>query len=331
MNTISLPVDSDHLAKQALEQYNEDQAAYTVALEAFQAKLNRDGIRRELETAMYWQTTYELYYYDGDTARLICDRASDSMPSASFENGIIYYAYKTWQFDPTPVKLSEVSSTKDIRSAIMSQIKVEKDERLFYDGTDSPLWDVVKNGDWLLTDDGTTLYGTSRPEDDPEAITRTLYRVPIRGDGTPGEAELVDTNMVWHSLEINGAGEPVYFKYRDKICDLYVNGQKIAQDVYPDVNTYQKVCFYTDWNVEERCGTLHRFDGEKTVTIGENVYDYSVQEDGTVLFIADYDKAESKGDLYLWDGEQTVLVDRGVTEIVYATSACLLGKYRLYG
>lgn len=96
---------------------------------------------------------------------------------------------------------------------------------------------------------------------------------------------------------------------------LYVNGKKIADDVYS--NSYNKesgmFVYATDYSKGEY--TLWQLKGSKGKKINDDVYSRMFTPDGTLLYLCNQDKGE--GDLYRTTNGEGKKIDSEVTGLIY--------------
>ena len=102
---------------------------------------------------------------------------------------------------------------------------------------------------------------------------------------------------------------------RDYTYTLYVEGKKIAEDVFSmDYNEESGMLIYmTDRDGDEF--TLWSVKGSKGKKINDDVYDYQFTPDGTLLYLCDQDNGE--GDLYKTTGGEGKKIDTEVTALIY--------------
>lgn len=136
-----------------------------------------------------------------------------------------------------------------------------------------------------------------------------LYRITV-ADGKGSSPELVDSDISIDYAPRITDGKLICFKETDpddRTGELYVDGQFISDDViwgnYLCLEDH--ILFVTDWDSEDRCGTLHLMklgdDNAEATEIADDVYRLAITESGDVLYLQDYSQKRYEGTLFLYD------------------------------
>ena len=72
-----------------------------------------------------------------------------------------------------------------------------------------------------------------------------------------------------------------------------------------------------DYDYEKDLGTLTHYDGKKAETVKDDVNQFVIAEDGSVLFLYDYNINRAKGELWILADKKTTKLDEDVTAIIY--------------
>ena len=140
----------------------------------------------------------------------------------------------------------------------------------------------------------------------------SLYKIAI-ADGAVGAPELLDSEVsyVYTPYVADSAEDIYYFKAvdsDDRTAEFYCNGLLLAEDMCVFTGrslNNDLLLFYTDWDNEDRCGTLCALDlaaeNAEVIEIGDDVAYFQVTEAGDILFLQDYDWDDHEGTLMLFN------------------------------
>ena len=139
----------------------------------------------------------------------------------------------------------------------------------------------------------------------------SLYRIAI-ANGEAGAPELVDSDVSIQFPPYIGtaASRLVYTKEvdeEDRYGERYVGGQLIHDEAYLDTLIFleNRVLFYTDWDQEDKCGTLcmMKLGDEKAevVEIADDVRTFTITENEDLFYLQDYNLKRCEGTLFLYD------------------------------
>lgn len=315
-----------------LAKYNNDVAAYNTAYDAYQDKLDRDSIRKQLNNMSFDFTNYTLYYLDdGEEAIKVCDNFS-SFEATGINRAVICYSAYTLSGEIEKVNIDDIDYAEQIEYMVRDAFEEDKEYYAAVKSTASKL-DIGENEylDSYITFDESDEYlyylVMARKDDDDTSDTTVedsgnLMRVDVSKDA-PGTPAVYDNEVA--DYVVYADENVVYYKnVKDSQGDLYVNTEKVDSDVYTgrfyyDVNN-DNMTYFVDYNAEKEKGTLKQYDGDESVEVASDVHRYVVTPDGQILFLADYNLDRSKGDLYLYDGGKPEKVDEDVSNIIFVYS-----------
>lgn len=329
--------DADYAAYQA--QYNAMKDAYNEALALYNLKEDRDNIRENLESRVMAYEEYALYYFDGTEEHLLSDSLANSNPDAysSEVSALVFQAYTPGEL--VKPKMSEIEDQWDapylVQEALQNALYGEKAFYLAL-GSDTTVIEQTAASNFQVSPDGSAVYFLDVPfeayknrdiayaeapaaeaEDaqDGEALIpkelreyAALYCISIE-DGTPGEPELVDSEVSIH-VDYTADKHLRYIKEvdeEDNCGELYVDGQRISDEAYLHTYRYMEdgILFLTDWDKDDACGTLCWVklgdEDAEVVEIAEDVYSFIVSENGDLFYLQDFSKKRYEGTLFLYD------------------------------
>lgn len=315
-----------------LAKYNNDVAAYNTAYDAYQDKLDRDSIRKQLDNMSFDFTKYTLYYLnDEEEATKICDNFSSFEATGTSRAVICYSAYAA-SGEIEKVNIDAIDYAEQVEYMVRDALDEDKEYHVAVKSTASKL-DLGEKEylDNNITFDENDEYlyflVMSIKDNDNTSDTTTedsgnLMRVDVSKDA-PGTPTVYDSGVV--SYVVYDDEHIIYFKdAKDSQSDLYVNTEKVDSDVYTgrfyyDVNN-DNMTYFVDYNAKNEKGTLKQYDGDESVEIASDVHGFVNTPDGQILFLADYSLDRSKGDLYLYDGGKPEKVDEDVSKILFVYS-----------
>lgn len=324
----------------AMEVYREAMTVYQEESRIYQDKLKRDEVRERLKTiGNDTAESYELipiYYFDGKKETLVAK--SSGMPSQiSSKYPFLVFSAKSGKsshvVNRDKLLMSEFKDPSEIYNKIslilremqfLSDLNGESDasptEKYVAYGKDvyelglSKITDAAfsKDGKTLFLVDGSTKLGSSHG-------VGPLYSLPTRQTGTYSPPALLDTDVKSYDL-FTTDDNCVYFKnVQSDAGDLYVDGKKVKSDVYTNACKYAEksdaLFFLTDWDKEQKCGTLMMYQNGSVRTIAENVYTYVTTDRGSVVLLTDYEGEKKQGMLKVYSGGRLITVTSGVSAI----------------
>ena len=301
---------------------------------AYEAKIKRDELRESLKKRKLSYTECTLYYYDGNEAKFITDtyyHRADDGPMGVEEDILIsekspvisYMAYDLSTIKS--YKLSEISSVYELEEEIENSITADRYITVKEVATVIEPEKEVEN--LIINKNGTLVYYLDDVSE--EKSYGDLYQITI-SKGVVGEPQMYDSDVMIGGCEFVDNTRIKYFKDYSKFgtADLYIDKEKIDYDVYYSNILVQsgKVVYMTDYNDEKCYGTLKVYEDKKSVTIGEEVYNYCITPDGRVVYLYDYSMKYYKGELYVWDNGEKTKIDDDVMEFINIDD----NKYRYY-
>ncbi len=303
----------------AYQKYQEDYQAY-------QEKLSRDSLRTSLANATLYNSSYTLCYYNGKEEKVITDASVRSYATSYATDAavIVYEIYN--QSEVQKMKISEISSTYDVREAVNAALFSSKEMFIAVKGSSTIIEAEKEIKSMRLNASGTLLYYVDDVPDDKNY--GGLYRIQIK-NGKVGKPELYDNDVSYNYSRFIDGDEFAYAKdydSKDYTGEMYINKKKVDSDVYVGSVQYigNAVHYLTDWNSDKRNGTLKVYDGDKATKIADDVADYGVSPDGQVLYLTDYSMNSYKGELCAWSNGKSRKIDDDVVCILYHVE----GRYR---
>ena len=236
-----------------------------------------------------------LYYIDGTKATLVSDELAIAYSSNFY--------------------LSE-----DGEAGVLAFTSFDSEEYEVYMvvGSKCTLWDEDIASIYKVSSDGKYVFFTDHLD---ENRVGDLYRAKISLN--PSKGTLVDEDVC--NVNVLANGKVYYFKNldtEDSHGDLYLEGKLIGENVYSyKVNNHKefnKILFFTDYNVEKGRGTLCQYSG-KTKTVAEDVYAASFTTDGLICYLADY--KDDEGTLYISSKKKPI-----AEEVTYFLTSLSLGR-----
>ena len=274
-----------------------------------------------LEGDTMYNPVKTLVYFDGKESTVITETMV-GYPDYSSEAQTIVYG--TLESGELPVlKLSEYMDGSESISTMLENAMEEDTVYCIANGTKTSELSVDEFYDARVADDGTVYVLT---EYDSEDYTCSLYKVTM-ADGKIKSCDMVD-DEVYYSTSLTSNNILYYWKDYDYFNDcgeLYMNGQKVDDDVYFYSRYYDQEsgCLYymVDYDEDKDEGTLVCWNGKKAVTIADEVVSFVYAGEGQVLYLYDYSSSSYKGELYSWNGKKAVKLDDDVTAIYAVDNA----------
>lgn len=302
---------------------------YLNALEAYNAKKNRDELRASLQETSLGTSSYALCYFNGADETVVADAFVDYQSNSAIATDAAVIAYEAYnQSGFSKVRLSEVDSIYALKDAVKSAMYASSDRYIAVKGTATVVEQEKKATRFQINAAGTIVYYF---DDIPDGKSYgELYRITIV-NGVVYKPEVFDSDVSTSYSGFIDNDHYKYFKdYKNDVGELYINKQRIDYDVYVYDITYcsdlNEVFYYTDVNDERSSGTLKVNQNGKAVKIADDVHDFSVVPDGRVLYLYDYSKKYYKGELREWNCGETRKIDDDVVCIISIGK----GKYRGY-
>ncbi|MBE6946649.1 MAG: zinc ribbon domain-containing protein [Ruminococcaceae bacterium] len=289
----------------AYEVYQQEYAVYQQAYTAYWEKQDRDSLRNSLKNQTIEQSQYTLFFFDGKEAvKLTEGFVYDSYYSSSYQFAyeapvVVYQARQKANIEK--IKLSEVSYAYQVEDMVKEALNTAKS---YYVASRSAV-SAIDNDEatsFDLNDNGTQIFFMT----DVNESVGDLYRIAIN-NGVVEKAEKYASDVSSYSGYFLGNDRYCYYKnYKDGIGDLYINGKKIANDVYT-IDSYNedadKLLYITDYNSEKESGTLYLYSNGESQKVDDDVsrYRITVSRDwNKILYSTDYSE-KSGGTLKIWE------------------------------
>ncbi len=302
--------------QQAVNKYNEDMEVYWDAYNLYQDKVKRDNLREQLKNSETTQKSYTICYFDGKKETVLTENAEEYGQITATDAAVMIYRSHEGDEDEK-IKLSEVSYTWEVQGMIESAIQTDTKTRLAVEAKTSAL-DCEDASNFRISSDGKTVYFVRHHS---EAHTEgDLYKMAISG-GKAKEAKMIEEDI--YVSMITYVSDDNYLIFRDvedSKGELYLGNKKLGDDVYLYNVRYtdggKQVYFFTDWDDEDREGTLNINKNGKTKAVSDDVYSFVLTPDNQVLYLYDYNTDKYRGELYLYKGSRAKKVDEDVVAIV---------------
>lgn len=264
-----------------------------------------------------------LYYYNGSKSKEV---ATNVYVQNVFGNdgstGIVYYQFG--EVEEGALSFEEMyedySDEDNMMVAYLTDVSGEGTLTVGINGKTSEI-ELEELYSLRLSPDGKELYAIT--EYDWETNECTLMVASVSGGKVKAFEELdsgIDVdyvrgfvndystysmgNFAVYGYDYHYSDYFVYFKdVENGMGELYVNGEMVEEDVYVDDIRYNSgkdaLVFFMD--VKNGEGDLMIFNGKKAELIAEDVYSYSIHENGNIAF--KYDTKDGEGSLALYTGK----------------------------
>ena len=304
----SYNTDWDRRYQAALEQYYLEYDTFNAAELLYGKKKERDSLREALNQETFVQTHGTLYFYDTKASVIVSDAFKSVISTGDEHPAIVYCNQYNERIEKK--KLSEITD--------LSEVSAPGDGQ---DRTSMKLFAAIgvvasgikqEQGDYFQFDTSLT-YLYYMDHYDPGNGSGELIRVPIKNSGL-GIPETYDSGITFYQI-LKGRDTVLYFKNaEDSYGDLYLDKNRIDKDVRFKllIPSEEGNGFYylTEYNSDTLAGTLMYYDGMDTTEVSEDVYDYYVINDKSILYMKNYDRNNGSGDLFLYDGQETEIDEK---------------------
>lgn len=316
MEEYNIALDEYNLA---MDEYYAAQDAYNEQYSKYQQKLNRDELREELDEMKITIYTADVFYFDGKDSKSVCedvrcDEYGLDSRKASDADVLVFSGYGNGTANK--VKLSEIDSIYTVENNVNAAMKESTVVYVAIDGTATKLdfEDKAMDAyDIRISADGKLMYYLDNISE--ENGHGDLYQIEISG-GKAKKAELYDSDV--YSGSFGADGSFYYFKdVKDRIGELFVDKTRVDYDVYTgNVTSTEDGTYYFMTEYKDNSGTLKIYNGKKAVKVAEEVYNYDVLADGTLLYLNDYSTEKYYGTLYTYTGKKSVKIADDVVAIL---------------
>ena len=269
--------------------------------------------KKELEKKKYSYEEKGLYLYDGKEEKVLTECMGATLDAAvgDGDNEEAYTLFMEYpEMGDIRVPWSLVKS-----AGLENTINTERQEEsilVMTVGSEriGEFEDIsVRDGDLEVKSGTAYVYVTDESGEDG-----MIYRITSKG-ADRGKLEEIDDA---EDGELLLACEKGLYYLKDKYDyfsgDLYFNGEEIATDVHyaNKIGDTEMISFISDFDKEERSGTLYIKNGKNIKQVAEDVYFHECIEDGSAIFITDYSQESGEGDLMYFDGKKLRKLDSDV-------------------
>ncbi len=299
----------------AWEEYLVKEEEYYAAYEAYYEVMWRNELRTYLQDATMEMTDYELYYYNGTESVKVCENIADAFNYGGSYDMPLIYVYISEETNVPKVQLSEIEYYDEVYYQVQDAMASGGTPYLVSGAKITPV-DAEPVDTIRINADGTEIYFRAEVSEKDEG---DLYKAKIK-DGEVADKELIDSDVSFR-VQIVNDNDVVYFKDLNEekyTGDLYLNGEEIEYDVYYYSIAGQDgaILYYGDWDEEDDCGTLYRYEKGEAEKIGDEIYNYTFNADGDILFLNDYSEKRYTGTLYLYKKGEAVKIDEDILCLV---------------
>lgn len=323
-----------------MEAMLEERDRYDKLVRAYEAKLQRDKLRAQMEEDIALRTDYDIWYYDLyyladgvrnrlDTGLYQAGYSENSTVTGNIKEGFAYYV-KLDLGSTEKMKMSEMTGSLELFTFdAQAYMEDHVDWNLFFTYLDgSPMQlntsetkGVPSTQNLMVTEGNDGIYYLTQRED---AYWYALYYVPL-ANRVAGKPQLVEESVEDFYFEERFDGK--YFYTADTNSgsygkgDLYTVSEGKPDRIIFDVSTWDyvtardgKLLFYQDYNSTSEMGNLYIQGAEKTL-IADDVYDFYYRGQNMIYLLRNY--RAGKGDLYLYNGTPDLeLIDYDVTLVM---------------
>lgn len=324
---------------------------------------------------------YTLNYYNGKSETVIADGLAYEPSVYSIDGGCVvrYSSYDVSELGGLSMQTlyDRVESEKysNYYDGIYQMVQDQLGDitiNVCISGTVSAL-DIEEFGTMAVSFDGKTAYILSEVNDDGEYV---LSKATISKNAIKSIEE-VDDDVYSGSFLYNSEGERTntyaYFKdVKDGEGELFIDGVSVDDDVYTGgymrYNEHDsKVLYLVDYNNSADKGTLKSWNGKKSEEIMDEIYSFSILDDGdlllryeyddddycyslalysgklteisdevhsaaalddgTIVYLYDYSTSKYEGELYRFSGKKSTLIDEDVSAIIYVYDEQYIREY----
>lgn len=293
----------------------------------FDVKEEKEDIKKDLEKNEIDTHTYELFYYDGKSAKSVAKNVQQENLKMAEERPVV--VYKSCDLSGMEkVKLSEIDSVWAVEENIVNYVEqssaysvaVGKNARTIKEKN-------VENV--ILAEDGNTVYYVADVAEDKVGAydaTGKLYKMSVSGSKA-GAGKKYATDVFAKNIDFVGAEGVLYYKNVSEVeytmqGELYVNKKLADENVklgsavcYGDVDD-KTVYFFTDWKYQASMGTLKKVKGSKVTELRKAAHAFYSMKKGELLFIGDYDVETYAGNLYRHVRGKAHKIDKDVIAIM---------------
>lgn len=290
---------------------------YYEELDKYQQKQARDYLRADLENYTIAMSEWDIYYYEdasGESNKVltVSMQAEEMQCGSMGTNTALLYVGNTELETIDGVKFSELADIDYYEMYQRIEDTMKEGRQLLY----------IENGESHEID---IECGDSYPwiwaNEEKHMIFLCSYGIDYR------ELYRFDYRQKDASLELITDEFSYVAAYdMDDVCyvseddELYYGDEKIDEDVYAlTVWEGESILYMTDVDKNGEEGTLHLYQGGKSVEIADDVAvdSYGMFDSDKIAFLTDYNFKKYRGDLNVYDGKKVKKIDEDVTKIIF--------------
>ena len=302
--------------QKAVDEYNEAYDEYLKAEDKYEAKRDRDTLRQELKEEEISNSGKTLYYYDGKKENKVSDNFG-TLESRTYKKPILVFSVSESK-EREKVKLSKIESIYDVYDELGYDYLSTSSGKMAIaigDKVSDIEGENIKTA--TISREGNHLYFVTNIKKNKNY--GDLYEVKVK-NGKLEKAKLYDEDVCYEMIGVSGDSQVLYFKdYKNSEGTLYINKKEVDEDVYSYVMignySSKEIFYYVDYNSDKDKGSLRVYNGKKAKTIAEDVNDFEVFDDGSVMYLYDYSINKNKGDLNYYKNGKNKKIDEDVTAI----------------
>lgn len=316
--------------------YVQDEPRYRQALDDYMEKQDRDDLRRRLRESELDLPWAKLYFYENGDSRLISDKVfglvKDNSVRMSKHTYVVYGEANDSQIKKISLsdliaRMKESQSREDsvLSAQCLETVKADAFYLLDRSGTKTELDTGGKEIVQIKGDVKSGLiYCLLKDQDSKETSVRSgeIYTVHMKNGSDFGKMEKLEED-VFVIVKEKEAGLYYLKDVNDEgVGELYCNGELILSDVTYGVKDFrndipesEEFLCVSDWNSENRSGSLFLVHGKEVKKIGDTVRDWVPLGKDSVVMLSDYDEKWEMGDLKYYNGKETGLIDTDVRHL----------------
>lgn len=296
--------------------YSYTSDAYYDALEEYENKENRDKVREKAKESF---KSYDLYYFDGESEKLIC-KDIDTDIELCKDNKIVFSAYDSGKIKK--FKMSDLNYVSDFEKFVLAAR--ESTATTYYANAGALAKQEFKNAENFKLKDNVLYYLADCKKDEKTKLTYgNLTSITQDADGTITESVVFED--IFYTYYCFSDGSIGYFKDVKEVNkansgDFYVDEKLISSDVYVGRINYNNGNFYffKDFDYNSFEGTLCIVKDSEIESISDNVGGILI-EDGRVFYTTNYNETGKTYDLYEYKESESVLIDNDISYYEYSS------------
>ena len=285
--------------------YSYTSDAYYDALEEYENKENRDEVREKAKESF---KSYDLYYFDGESEKLIC-KDIDTDIELCKDNKIVFSAYDSGKIKK--FKMSDLNYVSDFEKFVLAAR--ESTATTHYANAGVLTKQEFKNAENFKIKDNVLYYLADCKNDEKTKLTYgNLTSITQNEDGTITESVVLED--IFYTYYCFSDGSIGYFKDVKEVNetysgDFYVGEKLISSDVYVKSIDYNNGNFYffKDFDYKSFEGTLCIAKDSEVKNIADNVCVVWIV-DGRVFYETDFNETGETYDLYEYKESKSVMI-----------------------